>query len=169
MHDHPPVSAPTERSNAVPRSRRLIAVVAAALLVLTIAGPAFAYHGSLGLQIRMARLDPLQCGTNIRLAVDVVDRHGELRSGVDVNLSMHNKRRNDRLGPQLGTPYTEETRTDANGRATSTEAPGRPYVRLACFPQTRQVVARIYSHDGQRLLVEKVLRLRCNHQNGCID
>jgi hypothetical protein len=141
--------------------KRLVAFFAALLLTLTVVSPAFAYEHHLGLQIRMSRVDPLKCGTQIRIAVDVVDYQGEVVPDKNGKLTLRWQfRANDRVGPNLATPYTELFLTDSFGRGQSTEGVGVPWVKLVCKTGVRVLRASIYNNSGG-VLVRSTLALDC--------
>lgn len=147
--------------------KRFIALFGAVVMTLAMAAPAGAYHGAPGMQIRMSRLDPLECGTNIRLAVDVVNHRGEAVSGIEVTVNLRFQYRpGDRVGPKLSTPYSEQTITDAEGRATSVEAAGRPYIKLTCRTGERILRATIRGHNG-KILTRTSLVLDC--RRACVS
>ena len=148
--------------------KRLIALFGALVLTLTLAAtPAFGYQQHLGLQIRMSRVDPLKCGTQIRIAVDVVDYQGAVVPNKSGKLTLRwQSHPGDRVGPNLATPYTEKFLTDVFGRGQSTEGAGLPWAMLTCDMGARVLRASVYNTGGG-VLVRSTMVLNCRKK--CVN
>lgn len=112
-----------------PKHRKIASLVAACMLMLLAASPAFAYNEENVKHTRVSRLDPVQCATPIRLVADLTDKRGNAVSGAEVQWSFHKSEPGDTLNPTT-------TFADAEGRARTT-------LTLACETGTRIIRAHV--------------------------
>lgn len=120
-----------------PTLRRSLSALLATLLLLMAAGPAFGYNEENVKHIRITRLDPVDCGTPIRLVADLRDKRGSAVPGATVNWSFKKQEAGDSLAPTT-------TASDAEGRA-------RTEVTLSCEKGNRIVRAAVPG-DGAAII-----------------
>lgn len=125
--------------------RRSLALVAALVMLLSIAAPALGYHDPNVRDLRIRRLDPVQCGVPITLEATVWRRGGGTVSGVVVDWSFIAKGNAVLVPGDTLTPTTSVS--DANGRATTE-------LTLVCEPAKRIVQGEHPSDAADRITIE---------------
>ena len=122
-----------------------VSAVLALLMLLAIAMPAFGYHDPNVRDLRIRRLDPIQCGQPITLEATVWRRGGGTVSGVEVNWSFLEKGNRVLVPGDTLVPTTSVS--DANGRAFAE-------LTLVCVDAKRLVQAEHPSDARDRITIE---------------
>lgn len=129
------------------RIRWLTSLLAAAMLAFGAAAPTLAYTHVNNEHIRLSRLDPVVCGTPIRIDALVTDEHGTPSVGITVTFSLSNGEAGDVLSPQSSI-------TSSSGHAGTT-------LTMSCLKGPRTV--RASEPGGAHASITFV----CNAGQGC--
>lgn len=133
------------------RLRILLSLTLAVGTLLTLAAPALAYHDPNVRDLRIRRLDPIQCGQPITLEATVWRRGGGTVPGVTVDWSFVAKGNKVIVPGDTLVPTTSVS--DADGKATTE-------LTLVCEPAKR-LVQGVHPNDaGDRITIE-CNRRRC--------
>jgi hypothetical protein len=128
------------------RLRVLLSSAMAIGLVVAVTAPVLAYHDPNVRDLRLRRLDPIQCGSPITLEATVWRRGGGTVSGVTVNWELLTGQRNAIVAP--GDSIAPATSvSDANGRAYAE-------LTLDCVPGKRLVEAEHPGDARDRITIE---------------
>ena len=138
-------------STMSPKHRHIASLLAACMLLLLAASPAFGYNEEIVKHTRVSRLDPVQCATPIRLVADLTDKHGNAVSGAEVNWSFHKTEPGDTLN-------STTTFADAEGRARTT-------LTLACETGTRIIRAHVPGDGTGQITISCKLSTNCAEED----
>lgn len=133
-----------------------VSAVLALLMLLAIAMPVFGYNDPNVRDLRIRRLDPIQCGQPITLEATVWRRGGGTVSGIEVNWSFLTKGNRVIVPGDTLVPTTSVS--DANGRA-YTE------LTLACVDAKRLVQGEHPSDARDRITIECNQRKCAGNEN----
>lgn len=144
---------------------RVSPVFMAAVLALTVAAPSVAYNNANAENILMRRVDPVQCGTHIRLKAKVVNRRGYGVRNAIVKFRLRGTWPPGRIGPSPA-KWRERAATNNRGVARSSATYGRslPWVKFWCGSKAgyRTIRTRV-PNSGAR----GKLTIYCGPKQGC--
>lgn len=133
-----------------------VSTVLALLMLLAIAMPAFGYHDPNVRDLRIRRLDPIQCGQPITLEATVWRRGGGTVSGVEVNWEFLAK--GNRIIVPGDTLVPTTSVSDADGRAYAE-------LTLVCVDAKRLVQAEHPGDARDRITIECNRRKCAGNEN----
>ena len=139
------------------RLRVLLSLTLAVGTLLTLAAPALGYNDPNVRDLRIRRLDPIQCGQPITLEATVWRRGGGTVSGIDVHWSFVAKGKRVIVPGDTLVPTTSVS--DANGKAYAE-------LTLVCLPAKRLIQAEHPGDARDRITIECNRRRCAAPENG---
>jgi hypothetical protein len=127
----------------VRRSVPFLATFFALALVLLVAVPAAAYNNVNPLHLRLSRLDPLTCGTTVRIQATLTDSKGDPVSGESIHFAIIKGESGDALAPANDV-------TDAQGKAVTLLTP-------ICTDETHHIQIVASGPDGAQGRINLIL------------